>query len=40
MEAGLARLARQPGKRDEFILCLYEKISSACRDNFVTLILL
>ena len=23
MEAGLARLARQPGKRDEFILCLY-----------------
>jgi hypothetical protein len=28
MEAGLARLARQPGKRDEFLLCLYEKISS------------
>ena len=27
MEAGLARLARQPGKRDEFLLCLYEKIS-------------
>jgi hypothetical protein len=28
MEAGLARLARQPGNRDEFLLCLYEKISS------------
>ena len=28
MEAGLARLARQPGKRDEFLLCLYEKIPS------------
>jgi hypothetical protein len=28
MEAGLARLAGQPGKRDEFLLCLYEKISS------------
>ncbi len=28
MEAGLARLARQPGKRDEFVLCLYEKNSS------------
>jgi hypothetical protein len=39
MEAGLARLARQPGKRDEFLLCLYEKISyPACRDNFVVLI--
>ena len=25
MKAGLARLARQPGMRDEFLLCLYEK---------------
>jgi hypothetical protein len=29
MEDGLARLARQPGKRDEFLLCLYEKIYPA-----------
>ena len=29
MEAGLARLARQPGKRDEFLSCLYEKIPLA-----------
>ena len=27
MEAGLARLPRQPGKRDGFVMCLYEKIS-------------
>jgi hypothetical protein len=40
MEAGLARLARQPGiKRDEFLLCLYEKFHPACRDNFVVLTL-
>ncbi len=26
MEAVPARLARQPGKRDEFLLCLDEKI--------------
>jgi hypothetical protein len=25
MEAGLASLARQPGKWDELLLCLYEK---------------
>jgi hypothetical protein len=34
MEAGLARLARQPGKRDEFLLCLYEKISSRLPGQF------
>jgi hypothetical protein len=39
MEAALARLARQPGKRDGFLLWLYENISPACRDNFVILIL-
>jgi hypothetical protein len=41
MEAGLARLARQPDKRDEFLLCLYEKISSRLPGQFVvkTLIL-
>ena len=37
MEAGLARLARQPGKRDEFLLCLYEKISSRLPGQFCTL---
>jgi hypothetical protein len=26
--AGLARIARHPSKRDEFLLCLYKKISS------------
>jgi hypothetical protein len=35
MEAGLARLARQPGKRDEFLLCLYEKISSRLPGQFL-----
>jgi hypothetical protein len=34
MEAGLARLARQPGKQDEFLLCLYEKISSRLPGQF------
>jgi hypothetical protein len=34
MEAGLARLARQPGKRDEFLLCLYENISSRLPGQF------
>jgi hypothetical protein len=34
MEAGLARLARQPGKRDEFLLCLYEKIPSRLPGQF------
>ena len=34
MEAGLACLARQPGKRDEFLLCLYEKISSRLLGQF------
>ena len=29
--------ARQPGKRDEFGLCLYRKISSRLLDNFVVL---
>ena len=28
MEAGLACLVRQPGKWDEFLVCLYQKISS------------
>jgi hypothetical protein len=41
MEAGPARLARHPGKRDEFLLCLYMRnFHPACRDNFVILILL
>jgi hypothetical protein len=34
MEAGLARLARQPGKRDEVLLSLYEKISSRLPGQF------
>jgi hypothetical protein len=36
MEAGVARLARQPGKRDEFLLCLYEKLllKIACGGTF------
>jgi hypothetical protein len=34
MEAGLARLARQPSKRDEFLLRLYEKISSRLPEHF------
>ena len=34
MEAGLARLARQPGWLDEFLLCLYEKISSRLPGQF------
>jgi hypothetical protein len=34
MEAGLARLARQPGWPDEFLLCLYEKISSRLPGQF------
>jgi hypothetical protein len=38
MEAGLARLGRQPDKWDEFFLCLYEKIHPACWDNFIILI--
>ena len=25
------------GRRDEFVLCLYEKILSRCGDNFVVL---
>jgi hypothetical protein len=39
MEAGLARLARQPGKRDEFLLCLYEKISSRFPGQFCYIVL-
>jgi hypothetical protein len=35
MESRLARLARQPGKRDEFLLSLlYEKISSRLPGQF------
>jgi hypothetical protein len=34
MEAGLTLLARQPGKLDEFLLCLYEKISSRLPGQF------
>jgi hypothetical protein len=34
MDAGLARLRRQPGKQDEFLLCLYEKISSRLLGQF------
>ena len=33
-EAGLAHLARQPGRQDEFLLCLYEKISSRLPGQF------
>jgi hypothetical protein len=36
MEAGLASLARQPGKRDEFLLCLYDKISHTQLDSIVS----
>jgi hypothetical protein len=38
MEAGLARLARQSGKRDEFLLCLYE-ISSRLPGQFCYIVL-
>ena len=34
MEAGLARLPRQLGKRDGFVMCLYEKISSRLPGQF------
>ena len=34
MEAELARLARQPGKQEEFSLCLHEKISSCLPGQF------
>ena len=34
MDAGLTRLAIQPGKRDEVVLCLYEKISSRLPGQF------
>jgi hypothetical protein len=34
MEAGLARLARQHNKGDEFLLCLYQKISSRLPGQF------
>ena len=37
MEAALARLARQPGKRDKFLLCLYENISSRLPGQFCCL---
>jgi hypothetical protein len=40
MEGRLARfIARQTGKPDEYLLCLYEKISSRLPDNFIVLIL-
>jgi hypothetical protein len=40
MEAGLAGLARQPaGKRDEFLLSLYEKISSRLPGQFCYIVL-
>ena len=39
MEARLARLARQPGKRDEFLLCLYDKISSRLPGQFCYIVL-
>jgi hypothetical protein len=39
MEAGLARLARQPGKLDEFLFVYMRKFHPACRDNFVVLTL-
>ena len=34
VKARLAHLARQPGKQDEFLLCLYEKISSRLLGQF------
>jgi hypothetical protein len=34
MEAGLAHLARQPSKRNEFLLRLHEKISSRLPGQF------
>jgi hypothetical protein len=34
IEARLARLATEPGKQDEFVLCLYEKISSCLLEHF------
>ena len=34
MEAELAHLVRQPGKQDEFSLCLHEKISSCLPGQF------
>jgi hypothetical protein len=39
MAAGLARLVRQPGKRDEFLLCLYDKISSSLPGQFCYIVL-
>ena len=39
MAAGLARLARQPGKRDEFLLCLYENISSRGQFCYIDIVL-
>ena len=39
MEAGLVRLAREPGKRDEFLLCLYEKRSSCLPGQFCYIVL-
>ena len=39
MEAGLARLARQPGKPDEFLLCLYEKLLSRLLGQFCYIVL-
>jgi hypothetical protein len=34
VEAGLARLPRQPGKWDKVLVCLYEKISSCLPGQF------
>jgi hypothetical protein len=34
-----SRLARQPGKRDEFLLCLYDKMSSRLPGQFCYIVL-
>jgi hypothetical protein len=38
MGAGLARWVRQPGKQNEFVLYLHEKIHPACWHSFVLII--
>ena len=35
----IKRLARQPGKRDEFLLCLYEKLLSCLPGQFCYIVL-
>ena len=35
LEARLVHIARQPDKRDEFVLCLYKNFIPSARTNFV-----